>query len=263
MSIDGLHTELSGSGPPVLLVHGAGAFAGLFEPVVSGLETAHEVLAYDRRGHARSIDAPVSRLHVHVEDAAALIEARLGGRACVVGWSAGANIALMLAAAHPERVGSLVLCEPSFLLRAPQLETLRALAGWEAARLRHGPREGALRFYRWASQFRGTGENAFDAYPEAWREQMLDNHPALFAEARIGSGAAGETLGRDALRGIACPMTLLRGELTAAPFESGLRYFSRQAAIQTERVVPGASHMIPTDAPEAVVSAVLRIHEPD
>ena len=263
MNIDGLYTEQCGSGPPVLLIHGAGAFADLFGPVVGGLKPAHDVLAYDRRGHARSVDEPVTRLQVHVEDAAALIEQRLGGRACVVGWSAGANVALMLADRHPQRVGSLVLCEPSFLLRVPQLETLRALAGWETARLARGPREGALRFYRWASQFRGTGENAFDAYPEAWREQMLDNHPALFAEARLGSGAAGEALGREALSGISCPVTLLRGELTAAPFESGLRYFKRQVSAARERVVPGASHMIPTDAPEAVVSAVLAIHEPD
>ena len=254
--IGNLHIELGGDGPPVLLIHGAGAFAGIFEPVAHALAPAHRVLAYDRRGFSRSKHSPVSRLQTHVDDALALIEGPLGGRAHVLGWSAGANIALMLAAAHPDRVASVVATEPSLLLRVPRLETVRVLVRWESSRLRGDGEAAAAVFYRWVSQYRETGRNAFDEYPKAWQDTLLGNHAALFVEARIGSGAGGEFLGPKTLARIGCAVHVLRGASSAAPFQVGLDRIERQMPQARHSVIHGASHMVPTDAPEAVAAAV-------
>lgn len=254
--IGGLHIELSGDGPPVLLIHGAGAFARILDPVAQALLPTHRVLGYDRRGFSRSKHPPVQRLQTHVEDALALIEGPLGGRAHVLGWSAGANIALMLAAAHPDRVASVVVCEPSLLLRVPRLETIGALVRWESKRLRGDGEAAAAIFYRWVSQYRGTARNAFDEYPKAWQDILLGNHAALFVEARIGSGAGGEFLGPRTLARIGCAVHVLRGASSAAPFQAGLDRIERQMPRARHSVIDGASHMVPTDAPEAVAAAV-------
>ena len=70
-SLDGceLHCERTGTGPPVLLVHGAGAYAALFGPCADALASTHDVIAYDRRGLSRSKHATVRDLDVHVSDA--------------------------------------------------------------------------------------------------------------------------------------------------------------------------------------------------
>ena len=55
-SVDGavLYYEEHGSGPPLLLIHGTGAFADVWSPVLDGLSRRHRVINYDRRGFARS-----------------------------------------------------------------------------------------------------------------------------------------------------------------------------------------------------------------
>lgn len=259
LSIDGcdLAHEEVGSGPPVLLVHGAGAYAGLFRPCAELLAPSHRVVSYDRRGCSRSMHAPVRRMGIHVDDAAHLIREHIGEPVTVVGWSAGAVIALRLAMSHAELVTALVLAEPPLQLQAPRPYALGALARWEFTYLRHGPEAGARVFYRWVSQYRGQGgRNAFDAYPEEWQNEMLANAGALFAELRLGGGALGEGVSRARLSAIQVPMQVLLGESSVRVFEPAARYLVRVATHATLVPVADASHMVPTDRPDIVAKAV-------
>ena len=251
-----LHTEEVGDGPPVLLIHGAGAYAGVLRPCLDALADSARVVAYDRRGCARSTHAPVRDFGQHVADAAALVRGLVGEPVTVMGWSAGAMIALELAIRHPDTVQSLVLAEPPLQLKAPRPLALGAVARWEFTRLRHGNRAGAEVFYRWVSQYRGAG-NAFEAYPEEWRSQMLDNADALFSEIRFGGGALGEFVKKRELASLELPVRILVGTRSAPVFEPAARYLARVVPHSEWIAVPHASHMIPTDAPMAVAEAVL------
>jgi len=251
-----LHYAEAGAGPPALLIHGAGAYAGLFAPCVAELERSHHILCYDRRGYSRSVHEPVRDFSLHVRDALQLIRERVGEPVHIVGWSAGATVALRLAIAHPEWVSSLVLAEPPLQLKAPRPLALAAVVRWELNRLSKGPRAGAESFYRWVSQYRGQGRNAFDAYPDTWREELLRNFPALFAEIRIGSGALGEGLRRAELTALRMPIQILLGERSASVFAPAARYLARVAPQSALLPVPEASHMLPTDRPDAVAQAV-------
>jgi pimeloyl-ACP methyl ester carboxylesterase len=82
-------------------VHGSGSYADVWSPVVEGLARSCRVIAYDRRGFARSSAAPRGRLADQARDAAELLEALSASPATVVGWSAGGVIALDLAASLP------------------------------------------------------------------------------------------------------------------------------------------------------------------
>src|ERR1700732_2644274 len=91
-----LYYEERGSGPPLLLVHGTGGNADVWEPVLDGLARSFRVIAYDRRGFARSHTASRWRLADQARDAAELLEALGASPAIVVGWSGGGVVALDL-----------------------------------------------------------------------------------------------------------------------------------------------------------------------
>src|SRR5512142_2033864 len=92
-----------GSGEPVVLVHANISDYRSWEPLMPALREKHRVIAYSRRHHWPN--APLSGpsgdvWEPEVEDLAALI-AKLGASpAHVVGNSAGAIVALMLARRH-------------------------------------------------------------------------------------------------------------------------------------------------------------------
>ncbi len=253
-----LYFEEAGEGPPVVLIHGAGAYAGLYRPLVAELESTHRVLSYDRRGCSRSVHAPVRQLRVHVEDSERLIRDHFGEPVIVVGWSAGAMVALHLAISHPDIAAALVLAEPPLQLQAPRPLSLGAVARWELARLRSGDVFGAEVFYRWVSQYRGGEGNAFDAYPDEWRAEMLGNAAALFSEVRLGGGALGEGVRRASLAALQMPIQVLLGSRSAPVFAPAARYLVRVVEQAELVVVPDASHMVPTDRPDVVAQAVRR-----
>ena len=69
------------------------------------------MIAYDRRGYARSGGEPVRSMSTHTADAAALLEHLRTPPAVVVGTSAGAAIAVDLAVRRPYLVRAVVAHE--------------------------------------------------------------------------------------------------------------------------------------------------------
>ncbi len=100
----------SGSGAPVVLIHGAEADHSMFDRFGAILARHFTVVAYDQRdsGATRNPAAPYG-LDDLAEDAAGLIQALGYERAHVFGTSLGGVIAQVLATRHPQRVDRLVL----------------------------------------------------------------------------------------------------------------------------------------------------------
>ncbi|MCB9735958.1 MAG: alpha/beta fold hydrolase [Deltaproteobacteria bacterium] len=101
--------------PPLLMIPGGPADAGVFSALAAALSDRYRCVPYDPRGNSRSTfdGAPVEQdLDVHGDDVARLVEALGGGPAYVFGSSGGAQIGLNAAARHPERVKALVAHEP-------------------------------------------------------------------------------------------------------------------------------------------------------
>ena len=89
-----LYYEEAGDGVPILLIPPSGATASTWGPVTKELARIGRVIAYDRRGYARTGGEPVGLISTHTADAAALLEYVHGTPAVVVGTSAGATIAV-------------------------------------------------------------------------------------------------------------------------------------------------------------------------
>jgi pimeloyl-ACP methyl ester carboxylesterase len=102
--------SLSGSGPPVLVIHGSGGGFDQGELLArAALGAGYTVIAPSRFGYLRSALPPGARFDEQAQAYAQLLD-RLGiERVAVLAFSHGGPSALLLAALHPERVQSLTL----------------------------------------------------------------------------------------------------------------------------------------------------------
>jgi pimeloyl-ACP methyl ester carboxylesterase len=130
-----LHYEVSGTGPPLLLIAGMlsdNASWGALLPLLAGSFT---VIRPDNRGTGRTApwDAEAS-VQTHAEDAAALMNALGHARYHLVGHSMGGLAGMELAGMFPDRVRSL-----SILASAP-VRAPRTMAIFDALRnIRQAP----------------------------------------------------------------------------------------------------------------------------
>ncbi|KAI4845679.1 alpha/beta-hydrolase [Aureobasidium sp. EXF-8846] len=112
-----LHYETFGTGPPLLLIAGAGGNGSAWHQAAQSLSKHYTTICYDRRNYSSSTitgpqDYP-NRLTTDASDAAALIgHICPSGKALVVGNSSGAIVALHLLLNHPESVERVIAHEP-------------------------------------------------------------------------------------------------------------------------------------------------------
>ena len=105
----------SGTGPPLLLVHGGFGDHSRWDALRPHLESHVTVHAMDRRGRGASGDGPDYDVAREAEDVAAVVDAIAAGAGTsvdVYGVSSGASYALA-AAALTDHIGRLVLYEPA------------------------------------------------------------------------------------------------------------------------------------------------------
>jgi pimeloyl-ACP methyl ester carboxylesterase len=107
-----------GNGPPVVLLHGQGGWAGMWLRTAADLIGRHRVVAPDLPGLGGSTvpEGPPEAAQV-LAWLKALIERTCPGPPALVGASLGASIAARLAIAHPDRLARLVLVDAGSLAR--------------------------------------------------------------------------------------------------------------------------------------------------
>ena len=105
-----LHYEISGEGPPLLLIAGMMSDSASWAPLIPLLEQQFNVIRPDNRTTGRTvpIDAPAS-VDLFAADCAALLNHLDLGPAHVMGHSLGGMIGMRLACAHTDAVKSLTL----------------------------------------------------------------------------------------------------------------------------------------------------------
>ncbi len=102
--------EEAGSGIPLILLHGNGEDRSYFRHQIKDLQDIRHVYALDTRGHGQSPrgTAPFT-LNRFVRDLEEFMDQNGIKQADLLGFSDGANIALLFALNHPDRVTKLIL----------------------------------------------------------------------------------------------------------------------------------------------------------
>jgi 3-oxoadipate enol-lactonase len=180
-----LYYEEIGEGLPILLVHPSGATSSTWGSVTEEFARIGRVIAYDRRGYAKSGGEPVYSMSTHTADAAALLEHLGTPPAVVVGTSAGAAIAVDLAVRRPDLVQVVIAHEFPwrFTHQVPPASQIAALAkiGVLAVRGRHADAAEVLLRTTYTYP---DGTSAWDAFPAEWRKIARENARAALADFR-------------------------------------------------------------------------------
>jgi len=103
-----MYTEVYGSGPAVLMIHGNNGDMKNFENNVGYFSKHYQVVLADSRSQGKSLDPdhPLT-FEMIADDYAALLDAMHIESADVIGYSDGGIVALLMAIRHPEKVKKL------------------------------------------------------------------------------------------------------------------------------------------------------------
>ncbi len=126
-----MYYEVSGSGDPLVVLHGAYMNIPSMGEIIPMLAKTHTVYALEFQGHGRTtdIDRPITYPNL-ADDVAAFMDSVALDKADVFGYSMGSAAALQLAIRHPEKVDQLVLAsvaydvsgwQPAFTAFIPQM----------------------------------------------------------------------------------------------------------------------------------------------
>lgn len=95
--------------PPVLLLHGGGVAGWMWDSLTTHLQH-HAVIVPDLPGHGRSAEEPYISHAAAVEQLAHMLRTQFPDRpVAVVGFSLGAQLAVLLASEHPDLVDRVVV----------------------------------------------------------------------------------------------------------------------------------------------------------
>jgi esterase len=179
-----LYYEEHGAGEPILCIHGTLSSARLWRDAAAELGRRGRTIVYDRRGFSGS-ERPEpfgADVHLHADDAAALIDALAAAPAILIGRSAGGEIAVDLALRYPDRVRALALLEGRGLTRGEAaMEWVAGVDEQVFAAAEDDISTVAETLFRAVA-----GVAAWEGLPEEVKEELTSNGPAIVADERTG-----------------------------------------------------------------------------
>ncbi len=108
------YLDWGGTGPVLILIHGYGDNAHVFDDLAPAFTDRFRVIAYDRRAHGKSEAKPPYDVATLTEDLRVLMDSLGIAKASLAGWSMGGDEITAMAGTHPERVDRLVYLEGAY-----------------------------------------------------------------------------------------------------------------------------------------------------
>lgn len=255
-SVNGVRllVEESGSGEPLVLVHGSWADRQGWTFVEDDLALSFRVLSYDRRGNTDSEDgsAPGTRRDDE-DDLAVLIEEQGPAPVHVVGNSFGAVIALSLAARRPDLVRSVCAHEPPFLALVaddPALAPVGENVGKVLALIEQGDYQTAARTF---VEDVALGPGTWQLLPPDDQARMIANAPTFAEEMRDPTALVADV---EALAALDRPVSLTQGDQSPPFFGQIIARLSEAMPQAQVKTLAGAGHLPHVTHPAEWVAVV-------
>ena len=233
----------SGTGQPVLFLHGLGGSATAWEPQLDDLGDTYRCIAWDMPGYGES--APIVPLTFPaIADAVARLLDELDiDRADVVGLSFGGQQALHVALRHPDRVERMVLADTSarFGADGTDVDEWKRLrldpldAGVTPAEMAPGVID-AITAPGFAGRERDRAIAAFARIPPAGLRAAVECLPTHDVAGRLGE--------------ITAPTLVVVGELDEETPVAYAEVLADGIPDAELRVIDGVGHLTPAEAPD-------------
>lgn len=246
--------DKTGSGPPLLVLHGLFGSSSNWRSIAHALADSHTVYTLDLRNHGASPWADSMGYPEMADDVRRFIADHGLGQPAVMGHSMGGKTAMALALQHPECVGRLVIVD---IAPKPYADTMTPFA--EAMRtpdvLTAASRTEAQR--RLQPLLPDPAVAPFLMQNLVMRNDHFDwriNLAGIIASMRGLSGFP-DVLQRLRLER---PMTAIVGERSDYVRGGSSEAFEPMFSQVTVEVIAGAGHWVHADQPKAFVAAVQR-----
>jgi pimeloyl-[acyl-carrier protein] methyl ester esterase len=246
-----LFTQSSGDGPDLVLIHGWGLHAGVWDGFVPLLEPHFRVLRVDLPGHGSSSWSG----EVSLDEMAAAVLAVAPANAAWLGWSLGGLVAMRAALQAPARVGALLLLAstPCFVRRPDwQCALLPALLDSFAAELQQDYLRTLNRFL--ALQVRGSEHSG--AVLRVLRTRLLEKGEPAPAALQAGLDILRNTDLRSEVGALACPVLVVAGDRDTLVPAAAAGATADLIPNAGSAVVAGAGHAPFIARPEVVAGMV-------
>ncbi|WP_395404644.1 alpha/beta fold hydrolase [Pseudoduganella sp. UC29_106] len=248
-----LYCEESGSGEPLIFLHGHSFDRRQWEPQVKHFERSHRVIRYDLRGYGRSSSPKEGEEFLHAEDLRQLMDALGIRRAHLVGLSLGGFVVTDFIALYPQRVTSATMAGGDlFDVPGPDEPWTHEALARRHADIAAVRKTGIAAFKRkWLEDLVSHGGSARESLRRPlWR--MIDEWQAwqaLHVEPRL-------LLGRSARRHLAAskpamPVLIVRGDQERMDF--AVRELLPQARVV---IIPDCGHVSNMEQPGVFSAAV-------
>lgn len=251
-----LHIQTTGEGPDLVMLHGWGMHAGVWQMISASLASMFRVHMVDLPGHGQSRDGNVATtLERWAQRVAESVIPRLSGPACWLGWSLGGMVALQLAHDYPSQIKRLMLVATSLRFCQandwPDAVAAEVLDGF-ATNLQQNHHATLQRFLA----LQVTGDAQARQTLKVLKQHILEQ-PEPEADA-LETGL--EILRTADLRFLATqlqrPVFLIGGERDRLVSPSALQNVARLMPQCQVHVIPAAGHAPFISQPEAFVSLV-------
>ncbi len=261
--------EWSTDGVPLILLHGHGNEAHLWDDFAPRVAPYYRVIAVDQRGHGDSDWDAEGRYEAEAmtRDLEALTEALGIDRFVLIGFSMGGRVSMCFAGRHPERLAGLVIVDigpeldPRGVMRirqevesrpTPVFASVDEYASMLSLNYPAGQPDALMRMARFGLRQRDDGLFELKMDPKL-RAERPDDEAARAREEAFTKEQW------NALAGVPCPTLVVRGAASdiLSP-ETADRMVDEVLQKGRLEVVPQAAHSVATDNPKGFEEAVCR-----
>jgi pimeloyl-[acyl-carrier protein] methyl ester esterase len=252
-----LYAQTRGTGPALVLLHGWGMNAAVWQPLLPLLTQRWRVTTIELPGHGESKELP---LHSDINDWAQVCLEAAPSRAVWAGWSLGAQVALQASLLQPQRLRALAMVSgtPCFVKREEWP------CGMEEADLRRfsealvtEPVQTLMRFL--GLQVRGAAQQR-----EILRllRKSVPLRPAAATQAlHAGLGLLLNSDQRAQLGGLGVPSAWIFGDRDRLVSAATAVYVSRLLPAAAVKVLAGAGHAPFLSHPRECIEVLETLHD--